>query len=187
MPRQVPARLAGSPTSAANGFVYFIQATDGGPIKIGYSATAEGVQGRLKGMQTGNPQPLVVRRMVEAPPAYERQLHHRLAEWRVRGEWFWPSEYVLDVCDLKGIAKVGNKGVSMYALERAQAAARRKGAETAATALSELAHQFQQALDEGTNVDADALLDLIGRRLAIPPGHFLDKPTSLFESDTGIA
>jgi hypothetical protein len=178
-----------STSHAASGFVYFIQAIDGGPIKIGYSATAEGVQARLKSMQTGNPQPLVVRRLVEAPPEYERQLHNRLAEWRARGEWFWPSQRVLDVCDLKGIAKVGNRGVSMYALQQAQARARLEGANTAATALSEVAHQFQRALDDGTSVDADLLVDALGRRLVFDPirdGHFLDKPSVPFESGTGV-
>lgn len=70
--------------------VYFIQAEDGGPIKIGYSEKRSGVAARLGSLQTGNPRKLVVRHVQDAPRGHvdERDLHERFARYRLNGEWF---------------------------------------------------------------------------------------------------
>lgn len=70
--------------------VYVIQAEHGGPVKIGYCAQESGVLPRLSAIQTGNPYPLVVRRIIPAPQgvALERELHAKLARYRISGEWF---------------------------------------------------------------------------------------------------
>ena len=70
--------------------VYFIQAGEGGPIKIG---VAKDVEKRLKGLQTASPKTLVllasipVRGSIKAY-AMERDFHFRLSGYRIRGEWF---------------------------------------------------------------------------------------------------
>lgn len=64
---------------------YFIQAEDGGPIKIGLSTYGK-VDDRLKSLQTGNPLRLVVRRLVHGD--HEATLHKHFAAHRLGGEWF---------------------------------------------------------------------------------------------------
>lgn len=72
------------------GCVYAIQAVSGGAVKIGW--TAGGVERRLRELQCGNPCELFVVRTIEpASQADERALHQRLAEFRIRGEWFSPA------------------------------------------------------------------------------------------------
>jgi hypothetical protein len=68
--------------------VYTIQAEWGGPIKIGYCASADAVCDRLGGIQTGNPHRLVVRRVIPGSRQLERLLHERYARYRMAGEWF---------------------------------------------------------------------------------------------------
>ena len=77
--------------------IYFIQAEQGGPIKIGFSTNDVGCRSRLKGIQTGNPQRLVIRRVIEGDRFTESDLHHRFAFCRLQGEWFLP---VPELCEL---------------------------------------------------------------------------------------
>jgi hypothetical protein len=65
--------------------VYFIQAGDGGPIKIG---TAVDVAQRTAELQTGNHQRLIVLATLDGGRQHERALHRRFAEHRIAGEWF---------------------------------------------------------------------------------------------------
>lgn len=76
--------------------VYVIQGMHGGPVKIGYCDRRSGVPSRLAGIQTGNPHPLVVRRIMDAPHGRdtEREFHERLARYRLVGEWFLGSAEV---------------------------------------------------------------------------------------------
>jgi hypothetical protein len=76
--------------------VYFIQAEDGGPIKIG---VATDVDKRLAGLQTSHHRTLVVRRVLEGSVELERELHERFASARLVGEWFRP---------IKRVAKFGH-------------------------------------------------------------------------------
>lgn len=71
--------------------VYFIQedGTDGF-TKIGYTARDMGA--RLRSLQTGNGRALhIVARFDFAGPYVEKELHRKLADDRVFGEWFRPS------------------------------------------------------------------------------------------------
>jgi DNA-binding XRE family transcriptional regulator len=72
--------------------VYFIQAGAGGPIKIGIAAN---LQRRIATLQTGCPEPLVVLGTIAGGPLEEARLHAHLRAFRIRGEWFKPSELVL--------------------------------------------------------------------------------------------
>lgn len=69
----------------AEQFVYFVQAGDDGPVKIGL---AKEPLRRVSSLQTGSPVPLRLRHVVPGDHALERALHRRFAEARVAGEWF---------------------------------------------------------------------------------------------------
>lgn len=70
-----------------DGFVYAVQAKNGGAIKIGFS-TDQTASARLESLQTGNPEKLVLLASAEASMAHERRAHALLASQRVGGEWF---------------------------------------------------------------------------------------------------
>lgn len=73
--------------------VYFIQAGDGGPIKIGVTNDAAK---RLRGLQTGCPVP--VRLLATQPGDVQREaeLHSVFDAHRQHGEWFFPASELLD-------------------------------------------------------------------------------------------
>lgn len=75
-------------------FVYFIQADESGPIKIGF--TSGSPQARLAQLQTGNPAALKLLGAIKGSTAKERELHTSLSEWRLQGEWFQSHPTVLD-------------------------------------------------------------------------------------------
>lgn len=69
--------------------VYFVQAVDGGPIKIG---AAFDVARRVDGLQVGSPQALHVLAVLPGVgTAFEAELHAQFAAERLQGEWFRPS------------------------------------------------------------------------------------------------
>jgi len=73
--------------------VYFIQAGDKGPIKIG---VARSVERRLEALQTGNHEELriITKIMCEGLAhayATERKFHKMFKKYRIRGEWFKPK------------------------------------------------------------------------------------------------
>lgn len=74
-------------------YVYFIQADEDGPIKIGF--TADDPKKRLNQLQTGNPATLKLLGAIKGSIAREREFHADLAEWRLQGEWFQPHPTVL--------------------------------------------------------------------------------------------
>lgn len=69
-----------------SGRVYFVQAGEGGPIKIGW--TGGSPSARMAALQTGNPELLQL--LASAPGAVEdeKALHARFAAARMSGEWF---------------------------------------------------------------------------------------------------
>jgi hypothetical protein len=68
------------------GFVYFMGAEEGDtPIKVGWAGD---VADRLKEVQTGCWEPLVVHGFVPGTTEQEAWVHRRLAQHRVSGEWF---------------------------------------------------------------------------------------------------
>ncbi len=76
--------------------VYFIQAVDGGPIKIGKSNVVQ-LRARVAELQTGNPAELRVIGCIAGDHETERQLHSALTQYRVRGEWFEDTDVVRGV------------------------------------------------------------------------------------------
>jgi hypothetical protein len=74
-------------------YVYFIQADENGPIKIGF--TSDDPKKRLNQLQTGNPAVLKLLGAIKGTVAREKELHARLAEWRLQGEWFQSHSTVL--------------------------------------------------------------------------------------------
>jgi hypothetical protein len=75
------------------GYVYAIQARDGGPIKIGKAAAPAD---RLAGIQRMNPAPLVLLGLAHGD-AEERHLHDRYMKRRLHGEWFAIDENPLPI------------------------------------------------------------------------------------------
>lgn len=96
--RPTPASHNGNPDSETvsrashEGWIYFVQSVDGGPVKIGFSRDP---WARFRTLQVGFPVELRLLAIQEANPSQERDLHHRLAGYRERGEWFWPRGEVL--------------------------------------------------------------------------------------------
>jgi hypothetical protein len=72
--------------------VYFVQAGEDGPIKIGFAAD---VRKRLSGLQVNCPARIRPLGMVDGDKSTERQLHSRFAHLRVCGEWFTPAPELL--------------------------------------------------------------------------------------------
>jgi T5orf172 domain len=82
-------------------FVYFIQAGDTGPVKIGLANTPEE---RARTLQTGNHRELHLRHVVPGSGDVERQLHDRFAAARIRGEWFGRAYLALILMFAAGLA-----------------------------------------------------------------------------------
>jgi hypothetical protein len=80
--------------------VYVMQATWGGPVKIGFSTD---LAGRLDALQGGYPWTLCVRRWFTGTFEDERELHQRLDVYRMRGEWFEDTEEVWRVVDRRAL------------------------------------------------------------------------------------
>jgi hypothetical protein len=89
LPDQAP-----KPDLTVNGYVYFVQMGDDGPIKIGF---ATDVQARITTLQTSSPHELVLRKVVPGTVAKEREFHQRFAQTRLKGEWFKPSSALSEV------------------------------------------------------------------------------------------
>jgi hypothetical protein len=72
--------------------VYFVQAGQNGPIKIGY---ADDVGLRLNKIRSDCPQPITLLLEIEGGLDVEAALHERFDALRFRGEWFWPGKALL--------------------------------------------------------------------------------------------
>jgi len=73
--------------------VYFVQAGEGGPIKIGFAGD---VRRRIAKMQSDCPSLLRVIGVVpDGTEHHEGLFHQRFGASRERGEWFRPSEEIL--------------------------------------------------------------------------------------------
>lgn len=68
-------------------YIYFIQAGNNGPIKIGYSAKKY-IKDRLITLQTGNHEKLVLLCTIPGTKNTEKELHKKFKEFWIRGEWF---------------------------------------------------------------------------------------------------
>ena len=74
--------------------VYFVQAGDGGAIKIGFATNPAK---RVAALQTAAPVRLRPLGMIEGGIERERELHAQFAPDRRVGEWFNPCPLLLDV------------------------------------------------------------------------------------------
>jgi hypothetical protein len=72
--------------------VYFVQAGESGPVKIGVTGN---IEDRVRTMQTGSPQPLRVLATFPGGFDLEARLHRMFAPHRVHGEWFAPAPDLL--------------------------------------------------------------------------------------------
>ncbi len=88
----------------ADSQVYFIQASDGGPIKIGVTTN---LRSRLKSLQTGHAVPVCVLLSLSGDEADERRLHARFAHLRMSGEWFRPEPELLSF--IESVTSVANR------------------------------------------------------------------------------
>lgn len=75
-----------------SGYVYFMRAGKGGPIKIG---TAVNVEARRKSLTTGCPQELIVLTYFPGGSREEKELHKQFAAHRQKGEWFAAAPEIL--------------------------------------------------------------------------------------------
>ena len=74
--------------------IYFV--TEGKHIKIGY--TTQDIKKRIKQLNTGSVQNISLLGWIYGDKAKEKELHIKFAQSRVRynGEWFEPTEILLD-------------------------------------------------------------------------------------------
>lgn len=72
--------------------IYFVQAGENGPVKIGW---AKNVIHRIQELQTGNPCKLGCLGMMEGSQNEESSLHEKFKRYRGVGEWFEPSADLL--------------------------------------------------------------------------------------------
>lgn len=73
-------------------FIYFIQAAEDGPIKIG--TTGFHPKKRMNKIQSDCPWPVRLLGAIEGGVDEEKQLHVKLAPFRTHGEWFSPDPIV---------------------------------------------------------------------------------------------
>lgn len=73
--------------------IYFIQAVDGGPIKIGWSNKPKK---RKAVLQRKLGKPLQILCVIEGGRWDEYKLHKQFANFRLYGEWFNPDDSLLD-------------------------------------------------------------------------------------------
>src|SRR5687767_5558675 len=100
-----------------SGLVYFLQAGEGGPIKIGWAKTDKTLKSRLSSHQCGNPVDLELIATVEGDRFLEGAFHRVCAASRTRerGEWFHATPLVLACAGLftKAVAaEIREKGPS---------------------------------------------------------------------------
>ena len=83
----------GKPTS----WVYFVQAGENGPIKIGVTSGDPMV--RMAALQTGNPERLRMLGYVPGDRSREERAHSRFSDLRMQGEWFRAAPELLTFID----------------------------------------------------------------------------------------
>lgn len=76
-----------------NGWVYFIECSATRRIKIGWAIDAEN---RLTALQTGAPSKLQLLSKVRGTKSDEREMHQQFAATRIIGEWFEPTQELLE-------------------------------------------------------------------------------------------
>lgn len=77
--------------------IYFIQAENGGPIKIGY--TKSNPEARLNSLQCGNSEKLLIIKYIDGERDDECKLHEAFKDYKLQGEWFEESIDILEYID----------------------------------------------------------------------------------------
>jgi hypothetical protein len=95
--------------------VYFIQARDGGPVKIGIALDP---LERMRYLQSANSFELNCLWLTPGDGRTERKLHHKFRDSHIRGEWFYPSDELLKYCRVKN-PKQGSNAFLAFLLQRA--------------------------------------------------------------------
>lgn len=95
--------------------VYFIEAVNGGFIKIGVSRRGRSGELRLRDLQVGCPFTLRLLSQVEGGRSLEARLHQQFRKYHVRGEWF------RDVPEIRKYAAEHHREFTMDELRAAQA------------------------------------------------------------------
>ena len=72
---------------AAQCHVYFVQAGENGPVKVGVAVDVERRMGEL---QCANFLPLTLLKTIKGTADHEFRIHCRLLNFCIRGEWFHP-------------------------------------------------------------------------------------------------
>lgn len=88
----MPAPPVPNPKLTDVGQVYFIQAGEGGPIKIG---TTTNLPLRIKKLQQAQAEKLVMLALRKGGVITERKYHAKFKAFRKRGEWFSPAPEIL--------------------------------------------------------------------------------------------
>lgn len=114
----MPTELRGGPRGRG---VYFLQAGEGGLVKIGYSAK---IPGRVHALQATSPVQLLLRLVLPVHAGWESALHRRFAMDRRHGEWFHPSP------ELERFIESGGDDLKPGAPPDPDAAARRHSAKS---------------------------------------------------------
>ena len=74
-------------------YIYFIQARDNGPIKIGF--TGDDPRKRMVKIQSDCPWPVQLLGAIEGTVSQEKQIHLLLSRYKAQGEWFEPHPIVV--------------------------------------------------------------------------------------------
>ena len=82
------------PLAPLHKWLYFIQQGENGPIKVGIAMSASA---RISCLQTGSPDLYKQLATILVPPRVEKVAHEYLADSRIRGEWFKPSEKLMEL------------------------------------------------------------------------------------------
>lgn len=85
-----------------NYYIYFVQAGESGPIKIGL---ARSPKDRIKQLQAANHEELRLIAVCDGNHRKERQFHEAFAADHIHGEWFKPSAELLALTDSLGLPK----------------------------------------------------------------------------------
>lgn len=79
-------KLPDQKNNKQSGFVYFVINEKHEFCKIGYSIDP---QKRLKGIQTGCPFPVFIKKVIGGTPSLEKKFHKHFQRQRSSGEWFY--------------------------------------------------------------------------------------------------
>ena len=91
--------------------IYFIQAGDNGPVKIGY--TKKDPDARMASLQTGSHDKLKLIGHRSGSTIKERELHQTFDKSRIRGEWFEPTSNLLGFINAKSLQEDYDRTLTM--------------------------------------------------------------------------